>query len=141
MSKGGSSKRSGRACAKCRASRRCSVTTRFVPTTNSGKVLKLSTQHSKFAPDLPTFAEQKVPGLDGRDWFGVYIAGTPSAEVVARVAPLVRAATASPAYVSALAVASLDAASCTPQELERLARADFDRWAPIVKASGFVADF
>ena len=95
---------------------------------------------SKFAPDLPTFAEQKVPGLDVRDWFGVYIAGTPSAEVVARVAPLVRAATASPAYVSALAVASLDAASCTPQELERLARADFDRWAPIVKASGFVAD-
>jgi tripartite-type tricarboxylate transporter receptor subunit TctC len=56
------------------------------------------------------------------------------------VAPLVRAACASTPYAQALATSSLDAASCTPQELERLARADFERWAPIVKASGFVAD-
>jgi tripartite-type tricarboxylate transporter receptor subunit TctC len=95
---------------------------------------------SKFAPELPTFAEQKVPGLEVRDWFAVYIAGQATPEVLARAAPLVRAATASPAYVQALAVASLDAASCSPQELDKLARADFERWAPIVKASGFVAD-
>jgi tripartite-type tricarboxylate transporter receptor subunit TctC len=42
--------------------------------------------------------------------------------------------------VQALAVASLDAASSSPQDLDKLARADFERWAPIVKASGFVAD-
>jgi tripartite-type tricarboxylate transporter receptor subunit TctC len=95
---------------------------------------------SKFAPDLPTFGEQKVPGLDVRDWFGVYIVGTPAPDVLARVAPLVRAATASAAYVHALGVASLDAASSTPAELDRLAKTDYERWAPIVKASGFVAD-
>jgi tripartite-type tricarboxylate transporter receptor subunit TctC len=95
---------------------------------------------SKFASELPTFAEQKVPGLDVRDWFAVYIAGPAAPEVLARVAPLVRTATTSPAYVQALAVASLDAASSSPQDLDKLARADFERWAPIVKASGFVAD-
>ena len=95
---------------------------------------------SKFAPDVPTFAEQNVAGLEMRDWFGVYIAGTPSAEVQARVAPLVRAALASPAYVQALANGSLEAASSTPQELDRLARADLERWGPIVKASGFEAE-
>ena len=81
-----------------------------------------------------------MPGLDLRDWFGVYITGAPTPEVLARVAPLVLAATASPAYIAALATASLDAASSPPQELDRRARADFERWGPIVTASGFVAD-
>ena len=71
---------------------------------------------------------------------GVYIAGTPSAEVQARVVPIVRAALASPTYAQALAVGSLEAASSTPQELDRLARADLERWGPIVKASGFEAE-
>ena len=95
---------------------------------------------SRFAPDLPTFAEQKMAGLEMRDWIGVYIAGSPPPEVLARVVPLLRAATASPAYVQALANSSLEAASAGPQELDKLARADFERWGPIVKASGFVAD-
>ena len=95
---------------------------------------------SKFAPELATFGEQKVAGLDVRDWFGVYIAGTAAADVMARVVPLVRAATSSPQYVQALATSSLEAASSTPQELDKLAHTDFERWAPLVKASGFVAD-
>lgn len=95
---------------------------------------------SKFAPDVPTFTEQKVPGLEVRDWFGVYIAGAPAPEVVAKVAPLVRAAVNSPTYLEAMNTASLEAASSTSQDLDKLARADHARWAPIVKASGFVAD-
>jgi tripartite-type tricarboxylate transporter receptor subunit TctC len=95
---------------------------------------------SKFAPEVLTFAEQGVKGLEMRDWFGVYIAGAPSPEVAARVGALVRAAAASPAYGAALASSSLEAASSGAAELDRLARADLERWAPIVKASGFVAD-
>ena len=95
---------------------------------------------SKFAPELATFSEQRVSGLDVRDWFGLYIAGTAPADVIARVVPLVRAATGAPQYVQALAASSLEGASSTPQELDKLARSDFERWAPLVKASGFVAD-
>ena len=95
---------------------------------------------SRFAPHLPTFSEQKVPGLDMRDWFALYIAGTAPADVVARVAPTVRAAVGSDAFTQALASVSLEAKASSPQELDQLARADFTRWGPIVKASGFVAD-
>lgn len=95
---------------------------------------------SRYAPDTPTFAEQKVAGLEVRDWTGVFIAGSPTPEVAARVAALVRAATSAPAYVQALATSSLEAASSTPQELGKLVRDDFERWGPLVKASGFVAD-
>lgn len=95
---------------------------------------------SKFAPDLQTFAEQNVAGLDMRDWFAVYVVGAAPADVTARVVPLVRAALASPQYVQGLATIGIEAASSTPQEVDRMMRVDYDRWAAIVKASGFVAD-
>ncbi len=95
---------------------------------------------SRHAPEVPTFTEQGVPGLEMRDWFGIYVAGSPAADVMARVAPLVRAAAQSPEFAKALAISALDSAWSTPQELDKLARSDFERWAPIVKASGFIAD-
>ena len=95
---------------------------------------------SKFAPDLATIAEQSVAGLEMRDWTGVYIVGSPSAETLARLVPALRAVTSSAQYVQALSTSSLEAASGSPQELDRLARADHERWGPMVKASGFVAD-
>lgn len=95
---------------------------------------------SRFAPQVPTFGEQGVPGLDLRDWFAVYIGGAAAPEVQARVATLVRNVAASDAFVQALAAASLEARSSSSVELDQLARADHARWGPIVKASGFVAD-
>jgi tripartite-type tricarboxylate transporter receptor subunit TctC len=95
---------------------------------------------SRFTPNLPTFSEQKLPGLELSDWTGVYIAGNATPDVMARVAPLVATATTSLQYAQALAVSSLEAASSTPQDLDKLARTDFERWGPIVRASGFVAD-
>ncbi len=95
---------------------------------------------SKFAPDTPTFAEQNVAGLDMRDWFGVYIAGAASADVTARVVPLVRAALVSAPYIQGVATLGIEATSSTPQEMDQLARADYERWGAIVKASGFTAD-
>ena len=95
---------------------------------------------SKYAPDTPTFAEQNVVGLDLRDWFGLYIAGVASAGTMAKVLPLVRSALASPAYVQGVAVLGIEAASSTPQEMERLFRTDYVRWGGIVRASGFSAE-
>lgn len=95
---------------------------------------------SRFSPQVPTFAEQKVPGLDHRDWFGLYIAGSPTPAVLSAVTPIVRAAVGSRDYILALNNNGIEAASGTPQELDKLARADLAYWSPIVKASGFLAD-
>lgn len=95
---------------------------------------------SKFAPDLPTFTELKVPGLEQRDWFGVYIAGLPSNDVLAKVSVAVRSALMSPDYSRALAVGGIEASLSSPDELDKLGRNDLERWGPIVKASGFSAD-
>ncbi|MEO7643162.1 MAG: tripartite tricarboxylate transporter substrate-binding protein, partial [Ramlibacter sp.] len=69
---------------------------------------------SRFSPQVPTFAEQKVHGLDHRDWFGVYIAGKPSPAVLARVGPLVRGALSSRDYILGLNSAGIEASSGTP---------------------------
>lgn len=109
----------------------------------AGKIRLLAAtgpQRSRFAPELPTFGEQKITSLEMRDWFGVYIAGKPEAPVQVRVGGLVRAAATAAAYVSGLAASSLDAASSTSEELDRLARAELERWRPIVAASGFKAE-
>ena len=95
---------------------------------------------SRFAPELATFAEQRVAGLELRDWFAVYIAGAPAPEVAERVGAAVRGALGHPAYAQALAANSLDAGVSSPAELDRLGRGDLERWRPIVQASGFVAD-
>ncbi len=109
----------------------------------AGKVRLLASTgpaRSKFAPEVATFAELGVGGLDMRDWFGVYIVGAASAETTAKVIPLVRAALTSSQYVQGLAATGIEATYSTPQEMDRLFRLDYERWGAIVKASGFVAD-
>ncbi len=115
----------------------------LVQQAKGGKIRLLASTgptRSRFSPDLPTFGEQKVAGLELRDWFGVYFAGSPAPEVNTRVSAAVLAAVTSQAYVQALASASLEAASSTAQELDKLGRSDLERWGPLVKASGFVAE-
>ena len=95
---------------------------------------------SPFAPDVPTFAEQKVAGLDVRDWFGVFIVGAPTPDVVAKTIALINPILKSQQYAQGVASLGIEAASSTPAEVDRLVRVDYARWGEIVKASGFVAD-
>jgi tripartite-type tricarboxylate transporter receptor subunit TctC len=97
-------------------------------------------KRSRFTPELATFSEQKFAGFELRDWFAIYIAGNPTSDVTNRTSALLRTAISSPAYVEGLLAASLEAASSTPQDLDKLGREDLTKWASIVKSSGFVAD-
>jgi tripartite-type tricarboxylate transporter receptor subunit TctC len=109
----------------------------------AGKCRVLATsadQRSRFAPDVPTFAEQGFKDLVFREWFGFFLPGKPTADVVARANAALRAALAAPEVVEGLAVMGLEAASSTPEELGARLRADHDRWGPIVKTIGFTAE-
>ena len=98
------------------------------------------TRRSPFAPEVPTFAEQGIKGLERDDWFGLYIVGQPAQEVVQRLSALTRQAQTGEAYQKALRDSFLEPAWSTPQELDQRGRADLEHWGPIIKASGFVAD-
>ncbi|GMV01630.1 MAG: hypothetical protein KJZ98_00155 [Burkholderiaceae bacterium] len=109
----------------------------------SGKLRVLASTgsaRSRFFPSVPTFEEQGVHGLAMREWHGIYVAGKPTLEVIARLVTLVQAAVNLPSFVEAMGKMGFEAAASSPEELDRLARSDSERWGEIVKASGFVQE-
>ena len=97
-------------------------------------------QRSRFAPDVPTFAEQGCKDLVFSEWFGFFAPGGTPAPVVQRVNTALRAALAQKDVVDGLAVMGLEATSSTPEELAENLKESYDRWGPIVKKIGFTAD-
>lgn len=97
-------------------------------------------KRSPFAPDVPTFAEQGLSGLDRDDWFGLYVAGQALPEVVQRLSAITKEVQTGAAYQKALRDSFLEPVWSTPEELARRGRDDMAYWGPLIKASGFTAD-
>lgn len=97
-------------------------------------------KRSKFLPDLPTVAESGVPGYRFDSWIGLLgPAGMPAATVAqvnAAVAKLLR----DPVILDRLARQGVEPAAMSPEEFSALLKADYERMAKIVKASGAKID-
>jgi tripartite-type tricarboxylate transporter receptor subunit TctC len=109
----------------------------------TGKVRLLAVSgatRSRFAPDVPTYAEQGFKDVVHEEWFGVFVPARTSPEVVNRLADALRKALATPDAVSALGRMGLDAKSSSPAELGALLKRDSERWAPLIRTIGFTAD-
>lgn len=97
-------------------------------------------KRSPFAPDVPTFAEQGLKNLDRDDWFGLYIVGQPTPEVVQRLSALTKEVQTGAVYQKALRDSFLEPAWSTPAELDKRGHDDLAYWGPIIKATGFKAE-
>lgn len=109
----------------------------------TGKVRVLATSGTKrnrFAPDVPTFAEQGFKDLTHSEWFAFFLPPKSSPELVNRMNAALKTALASKDVVDGLATFGLESMSCSPAELSDLLKKDTAKWAPIVKAIGFTAD-
>lgn len=92
------------------------------------------TQRSPLLPDVPTFAQSGVEGLEHQGWFGLFApAGTP-AHIVERVStdirkqmPGARARVAETGYVLT---------GSTPTEFNAFFKADDRFWKDTIRASG-----
>ena len=112
----------------------------FVPHIRAGTLRALATtgaERSPLLPDVPTVAEAGYPALQFTEWFGIFVpARTPSGTVEALNSAL-RATLQTKEVLAGLANQSVDVAGHTPADFARQIKADFDRWGPIVKESGF----
>lgn len=109
----------------------------------SGKVRILATSGAKrnrFAPDVPTYAEQGFKELTHSEWFAFFLPPKADAALVARMNSALKVALAAKDVVDGLATFGLEAMSNSPAELSDLLRQDTAKWAPIVKSIGFTAD-
>jgi tripartite-type tricarboxylate transporter receptor subunit TctC len=95
---------------------------------------------SRFAPDVPTFAEQGFKSLVVEQWMAFFMpARTPEALIV-QTSEALRDALASRSVSDAFAVFGMEPASSTPAELAKLLRTDYERWGAVVKETGFKFD-
>jgi len=115
----------------------------FLPHIKSGKVRMLATSAPKrtpIAPHVPTYSEQGFKNIEFVEWYGVFLPGKASADVVQRAAQAVKAATTSPDVVEGLATLGLEASANTPEELARAVAMETAAWAPVVKTVGFTPE-
>ena len=113
-----------------------------LPHIKSGKLRGLavaSAQRSTFLPEIPTLTEQGY-NIAVQEWLGWFLPARTPMETVQRLNALVREGLQSPEYIAALAANGLQPVSQSPEEFARMVRSDFQRWTPIVKASGFSAE-
>ncbi|HSV44413.1 MAG TPA: Bug family tripartite tricarboxylate transporter substrate binding protein [Ramlibacter sp.] len=115
----------------------------FLPHLNGSKVRLLATSgatRSRFAAGVSTLVEQGYKDLVFGEWFGFFLPGKASAEVVQKANAAIRAALADKEVIGGLAAMGLEAKSSSAAELATLLQADTNKWGPIVKAIGFTAE-
>src|SRR5262249_34090883 len=90
-------------------------------------------------PDLPAIAET-VPGYEVVNWFGIIAPmGTPK-PIVALVNKELNTALQSASLKERLASQGADAVGGTAEEFGKIIRADYAKWARVVKESGAKVD-
>lgn len=109
---------------------------------NAGKLRILAQsgpRRSDVAPAVPTFRELGFP-IESTGWFGLFAPAHTPAAVTARLNDIVIQSLRDEAVRSKLRALDLDIAEMAPAELAAKLKVERDRWAPIVKTSGFSAD-
>jgi tripartite-type tricarboxylate transporter receptor subunit TctC len=108
----------------------------------SGKGRILATSGAKRSPqypDVPTFKESGYD-IEGSAWYALFApAGTP-APVVDPLAKAAIEAIRQPDVRQKLEPLGLEVTGRGPTELAAILRADYDKWGPVIRASGFKAD-
>ncbi len=97
-------------------------------------------RRSRFAPQVPTFTEQRLRDMVFSEWYGFFLPGKASADTVQRLGAALRPVLAAPEFAEAMAPFGLEPAGGSPADLAAALKADSERWAPIIKSIGFTAD-
>jgi tripartite-type tricarboxylate transporter receptor subunit TctC len=114
----------------------------ILPSAKAGtlRVLAVSgARRSSFLPEVPTMTEAGY-NVVVESWLGVFVPAKTPADIVAALSAAIADAVKSPQMGESLAKIGNLPAFQTPAEFAAVVKADVARWAPIVKASGFVAE-
>jgi tripartite-type tricarboxylate transporter receptor subunit TctC len=105
----------------------------------SGSVRALAvigTRRSPALPQVPTFAESGVSGLENQSWNGFFVpAGTPP-EIVSAIQKATAAALAAPEVRNRLLGTGQDPVGNSSEEFAALVRADFARFVRVIERAG-----
>ena len=114
-----------------------------LPHVKAGKMKALavtSLKRSALAPDVPSVAELGFPQLESLAWIGLLApAGTPP-DVLTRLSAETMRGMRSAETRELLGRQGFDVVADTPAEFQRWIRAESEKWARVIRASGATAD-
>lgn len=115
----------------------------LLPFARAGKVRVLgvaSADRLPSAPDIPTIAEEGLPGYESGTWYGLFApAGTP-APLVARLSAEVRKSLGEPKVRNTLVAQGVEPKGSTPEAFARLFEAEYARWGKVIRDAGVRPD-
>jgi tripartite-type tricarboxylate transporter receptor subunit TctC len=114
-----------------------------LPHAQSGKLRILAVsgaKRSRFLPNVPTFAESGFKDVAAEEYFAVFAPAKTPADVVAKLNAAIQQALKAKPMVEGLEKLSFEVEGQSPAEFGKIVKAEWDRWGPVVKASGFSSE-
>jgi tripartite-type tricarboxylate transporter receptor subunit TctC len=111
----------------------------ILPHVQSGKIRALavsSARRSSLLPDVPTLAEDAVPGFEASGWQGWFVAAKTPPEVVAKIHREAAKIIGDPAIAKRLHAMGNEPVGSTPEAFDKKFRADVARFAKLIKDAG-----
>ena len=109
----------------------------------SGKlkpVALASTRRHPLFPDVKTFQEMGVAGVDSDNWYALFAhKATPSAEID-RINQALRRTLANEAVRAKIVASGAEPAASSPQELSALVKTDLTKWSRVIRDKKIKAD-
>ena len=110
-----------------------------LPHVKSGRLRLLAVSSGKRGPampDVPTIAEEGVPGFEVIGWYGLFAAAGTPAPVIRKLHAEAARILAQPDLKAIYVTGGLDAvASSSPAEFAAFIRSERDKWAKVIKAA------
>lgn len=114
-----------------------------LPFVKEGKLRALGVtgpQRAIYLPQAPTFIEQGFRDVSVEEYFAAWLAPRTPAPIANGLAEQLKKAIQTRELEEAYAARAFAPSFTTPQELDRMVRADIEKWGPIVEASGFTIE-
>ncbi|EHP43928.1 extra-cytoplasmic solute receptor [Cupriavidus basilensis OR16] len=114
-----------------------------LPVIKEGKVRALgvtSAKRSHSAPDIPTLAEQGLPGFDADSWFAIFAPANTPKDVIAKLNTELNRIYQLPDVQAKLKTLGLDPILGTPEKLAGYQKVEIAKWAKVVRDSGAKAE-
>lgn len=110
-----------------------------LPLAKAGRLRILASAAAKrtaLLPDVPTFAESGVTGVEVTNWYSVMSVGGTPRPVLKRLHDELMRAIAAPDMRERLAAGALEPAPNTPEQFRKMIAAELQRWARVIKEAG-----
>ena len=99
-----------------------------------------TSERVRFRPDIPTIAEQGVPGYSVRSWTGLFGPRGLPRPIVDRLSEEMRRILDADAMKQRLVDLASEPIWMDPARTDAFVREEFDRWGPVVRAAKVTAD-